>query len=246
MKRRSPWRIVIVVVLLLVAVGIALIATTRNQTGPREIGIALATGGVTGLVFLFVQALIQAEGERQQLLLHLSTTQDLEGLNLRHRSLDGLTLVGKRLPVADLSEASLKDCRFVGVDLRWSSLRRTDFTGTTFAYANLEDTDLRDSTLRRVDMRRARVVNSRLGGAKLTEADLTGADFSKAELLECEIGQIFYDDTTMWPTGFRPPAPDPTVLDIHVGKPNWHDYWTRHGFTNAAARLGANFRPSDI
>lgn len=165
--------------------------------------------------------------ERERLLLHLSTTQDLAGLNLHGRSLDGLTLVGKLMPVADLSDAVLHDARFVGVDLRWATLHHSDLRGSTFAYANLDYTDLREARLEGVDLRRATFRDARLHGALLDVADLAGADLAEAHLEGCVFRRVHYDHATAWPPGYSPPPNDMTVTDIHRGKPPWDDYWVK-------------------
>ena len=149
MSIRPVWWRVVVIVVVLVGSGIAFVALFPAATAFREIGIALTTGGVTGFVFLVVQSVVAEAGERERLLLHLSTTQDLTGVDLHGWSLEGLNLVGKKMPAADLSDAVLRNARFVGADFRWATLRRSDLRGSTFAYANLSDTNLREARLGR-------------------------------------------------------------------------------------------------
>jgi hypothetical protein len=229
MPIRPVWLRVVFIVLVLVASGIVFMVLSPASTAFREIGIALTTGGVTGFVFLVVQSVVAEAGERDRLLLHLSTTQDLTGVNLHGRSLDGLNLVGKTMPVAELSDAVLRNARFVGADLRWATLRRSDLRGSTFAYANLNDTNLRGARLEGADLRGATFRNAGLDGAVLDAADLAGADLRQAELEGCIFRRVYYDSATRWPPGYTLPPCDESVTDIHRNKPDWHDYWVKIG-----------------
>ena len=61
---RSPWLIVSFIVALLVGVGISLIATAAAGPAARDIGVSLASGGITGLVFIFAQSVMAQADER--------------------------------------------------------------------------------------------------------------------------------------------------------------------------------------
>ena len=229
MPRRLVWARVIVIVLCLVTSGLIFIVVSAASTALRDVGVALTTGGVTGFVFLVVQSVVAGADERDRLLLHLSTTQDLTGVNLHGRSLDGLNLVGKTMPVAELSDAVLRNARFVGADLRWATLQRSDLRGSTFAYANLNDTNLRGARLEGVDLRGVTFRNAGMDGAVLDVADLAGADLRQAELEGCIFRRVHYNSATGWPPGYTPPPCDLSVTDIHRNKPDWHDYWVKMG-----------------
>ena len=245
MSIRPVWLRVVVIVLVLVASGIVFIVLSPASTAFREIGIALTTGGVTGFVFLVVQSVVAKADERERLLLHLSTSQDLTGVNLHGRSLEGLNLVGKALPVAELSDAVFRNARFVGADLRWATLRRSDLRGSTFAYANLDDTNLREARLEGVNLRGATFRNAGMDGAVLDAADLAGADLRHADLEGCIFRRVYYDNATAWPRGYTPPPCDVSVTDIHRNKPDWHDYWVKIGKESSGQPRVASARPDE-
>lgn len=240
MSFRSLWLRVVILVLILVASGIAFIIFSTAQSASSEIGIALITGGVTGFVFLVVQSVMAKAAERERLLLYLSTVQNLTGVDLHAKSLNGLNLVGKVMPAADLSDAVLRNARFAGADLRWSTLHRSDLRGSTFAYANLNDTNLRGTRLECVDLRRATFRDAGLDGAMFDRADLAGADLEGAELGECIFRRVHYDYATRWPTGYTPPPCDMTVIEIHRDKPDWHDYWEKLGKNRGGTGTGSS------
>jgi len=228
---RSPWLVVSLVVACLVGVGVLLIVTAAVGEAARDIGVSLTSGGITGLVFIFAQSVMAQADERGRLLLRLSSSQDLTGIDLRGRRLPRIALIGKRMAVSDLSGAELRGSRLVGSDLTWSSLRGADLTGSVLTHATLDETDLREAKLRSVDLRNVSFQNARLAGAHMDVADLSGAMLSSAILDGVRLGLIWYDDQTSWPAGFEPPAPDDSVRLIHKGRPNWRDFWVSHGIT---------------
>jgi uncharacterized protein YjbI with pentapeptide repeats len=98
-------------------------------------------------------------------------------VNLRHTHLAGAHLRGAHLASADLSEALLVD-------------------------ANLRGADLTGARLVRADLRLAH-----LDGVTLRHANLRGADLSGVKgLVEAQLTDAFWDDTTRWPVGLVPPA----------------------------------------
>jgi uncharacterized protein YjbI with pentapeptide repeats len=229
LRSRSPWIAVTLTVVALVGVGIGLMTTAEPGQASRDIGVSLASGGVTGLVFIFAQSVMSQAEEHHRLLLRLSSSRDLTGTDLRDRYLARVALIGKKMAVADFSNAVLRASRLVGTDLTWSSFRDADLTGSILTNAKLDETDLRKSQLRHIDLRNVSLRNARLSGAILDYADLSGADLGQAILDGVHIGRIWYDEQTKWPPGFDPPTPDKGVNEIHRGRPDWLGFWAEYG-----------------
>ena len=84
---------------------------------------------------------------------------------------------------ADFSRAKhLKDCSFIGADLRRANFAYADLRGAHFVTADLTEAVFQ--------------------GANLRGADFVAADFGEVELYDAE-----YDDDTEWPDHeFVPPA----------------------------------------
>jgi hypothetical protein len=229
LRPRSPWVAATVTVVLLVAVGIALIATAAAGQAARDIGVSLTGGGVIGLVFIFVQSVMTKAEDKDRLLLRLSASQDLTGIDLRGRDLARVALIGKRMTVADLSGTVLRSSKLIGTDLTWSNVRGADLTGAILVHARLDETDLRDGRLVDVDLRNVSFRNARLAGAVVDLADLSGARLDEAILDGVNVGRVWYDDQTTWPSGFEPPTPHAAVVQMHRDRPDWREYWAQLG-----------------
>jgi uncharacterized protein YjbI with pentapeptide repeats len=139
------------------------------------------------------------------------TSRPYSGMDLKDMNLAGLNLSGADLTTADLresdllaadlSEGKLEAADFSGADLRVvimanSSLDRASFKdadlfGATINASTLKNADLRDANLTRTLFVESNLKGANLAGADLTQADLTG---------------ICYDEATIWPKGFAPPA----------------------------------------
>ena len=105
---------------------------------------------------------------------------------LQNRSFQGADLAYADLQGADLSYAKLQDADLERAKLQGAELRRTDLQDAKLSRANLQDTVMVGVHLQGAD----------LSYAKLQGAELIGAKFQGAR----------YDDNTIWPDGFRPPA----------------------------------------
>ena len=63
MHHRSPWLLISAAVVVLVTTGLGLIGGSSSGDVARDIGVALVSGGVTGLVFVFVQSVMALDDE---------------------------------------------------------------------------------------------------------------------------------------------------------------------------------------
>ncbi len=118
---------------------------------------------------------LRADGEE-----HLAPVVDKDRI-------DKLTLVGARLPGADLSRARLEGLDLSGADLTLADLSNVSAAGATFSGAILtgasfEYADLDGANLSGATLTRARLTKASLRGADLTGADLSGAALAPANL----------------------------------------------------------------
>lgn len=230
MRTRSPWIVVTAAVTALVGAGVGLIFVSAAGEANRDIGVSMASGGITSLFLVIAGAVLAKRDEVQRLLMQLSAAQDLTAVNLHGRKIDDLALVGMKMAVADLSETTLCRARLVDADLRWATLRDSVLPDCVFAYACMEDVDLTRAKLERANLQHVKLARANFSGALLRLADLRGADLCLSENLHAAtLESIVYDETTKWPLGFDPPPSDSRALEALPPQPPWDDYWSRHG-----------------
>ncbi|MGO4188565.1 pentapeptide repeat-containing protein [Pseudarthrobacter sp. TAF60_1] len=182
-----------------------------------EVGIALASGGLSGTVVAAWSVSEQAriddirserEGQREE----LRSAREARQENLRFvrdRSssqvverpfqeidLTGQNLTGLKLSGADFSGAVLKDAKLGRSDLVGTNLREADLSG-----AELNSANMQGASLFQANLKDANLVSANLRGANLAWANLEGAI-----LVLNDVRRVCYDDTTVWPARFTPPV----------------------------------------
>jgi uncharacterized protein YjbI with pentapeptide repeats/tetratricopeptide (TPR) repeat protein len=159
------WRRVFTLALGLLVAGAALVALADDQVWD-EVGVGFIGGSVVGLVFAIAQHTLDLQSvERQvadEVRLTVSSTGDLEGIDLGGVDLSSVYLWRKRLRYAHMDRA-----RLAGADLRVCDLER--------------------ASLRQADLRRADLRGSSLEGAVLDGADLTGAELPAGGLTDARL-----------------------------------------------------------
>jgi uncharacterized protein YjbI with pentapeptide repeats len=145
--------------------------------------------------------------------------------------LDGSRLVGIVLaPEPDLALASLKHVQAMDGDFSEANFVRADLTYADLAYAKLCFANLAGAKLTGANLTGAKLSGARFfsnveqkeegapdisfgvpGPADLSDAELQGADLTGTTGLEDVLKHgylknIYYDSSTQWPDGFRPPA----------------------------------------
>jgi uncharacterized protein YjbI with pentapeptide repeats len=124
---------------------------------------------------------------------------NLDGAKLRHAGLVNACLVG-----AHLKDANLRGANLLGADLTRASLSYADLTEAGITRANLTEAQVYGADLTGADLSKSDLTGTVLNGSNLTGAKLTGAKLENARM-----GDIIYDDQTVWPPGFEPP-PSPS------------------------------------
>ncbi len=151
---------------------------------------------------------------------HLAEAE-LNGVNFANANMQGANLVGALLKRADLSQAIL-----VGANLGWSVMEQSRLNNVELGGATLTGSDLRAADLRNAhlimanfkwaDLSQANLAGANLLRANLEEATLTAADlhstillwtnFTKARLDGVFLDKATYNQYTLWPEDFDPPA----------------------------------------
>lgn len=219
----------------LVAVGTVISLGAGTGSVGRDLGLAILSGGIVGGALVTVESLLasaaDARSSAASLRTMLSTTSDLNGIDLAEEQLTDLYLPGRALVAAQLCDTNLRgsklpfsDLRYaqlVGADLRDTDLRGStlvgaDLTGAKLQGALLDDADLSEAILDGADMSGASMIDARAQRTRFGSADLTGARIENVYLegadLSCVKGRfglagaVQYDDATRWPASFEPPT----------------------------------------
>jgi uncharacterized protein YjbI with pentapeptide repeats len=153
----------------------------------------MLVAAIVGLAFALLQVATQLElrdaqqrfasdarlrSARDQLILQITSTQNLRGIDLRREDLRGMYLSGKDLRNANLSSARLAGATLDHVRLDGANLRGADLTGASMQHVSARRIAGADATFRRADLTRARV--------SLLD-DYSLPNFDEAFLLETEL-----------------------------------------------------------
>jgi uncharacterized protein YjbI with pentapeptide repeats len=142
---------------------------------------------------------------------------DLEGANLKgahlhFAKLDGANLAGADLTDADLTWATLSGAILSGANLTRADFQRAWLNGVTFSsgeFQRVKGVTEQYSAL-------PQLTDTNLSVADLTAANLAGVDLRGIRGGSASLGltpgglqDIYYDASTKWPNGFRPPLSRP-------------------------------------
>lgn len=184
----------------------------------RDVGIALLTGAVLGLVIFPIDEDRSAREERfenlrfvrEAVISERARTGDHDPLDdaalepneepykpFRSLDLQGMSLAGLDLSYADLTDANLRGADLYGANLSHAHLTDADLTGANLFVASLDDAGLTGAILSGADLEK-----TSLEGARLEGADLETAKNLKAGPLTSGIS---HNSATKWPPGFVPP-----------------------------------------
>jgi hypothetical protein len=117
---------------------------------------------------------------------------------------------GLQLPGILMGQADLRYAFFSHANLHHAFLTGANLTGAYLAGANLTGAFLSEANLTRANLGGANLSEANLTGANLTGANLTGANLGGLHHLNpANLSDIYYDGSTRWPSGFRPPPSRP-------------------------------------
>jgi uncharacterized protein YjbI with pentapeptide repeats len=170
--------------------------------------------------FLSGADLIGAELSGADLICAELSGANLSGANLRRANLIGANLIGAdlrgaHLIGAQLSDADLRGANLIGAQLSDADLSRADLSSVDLRDADLcgaylIDADLSGANLSRADLWDAYLSGANLSGADLSGADLSGAYLSRANLIGAELTGIILSSADLIGAHLR----DPTIGDI--------------------------------
>ena len=160
--------------------------------------------------------------ERQDL-----SNSDFTGRDLRGWSFHRCILNGARFDDSDLTNARITQCDVIGASFKRSNLSSVRFHGQWMSFAN--GAEIAGSVMRGCSFSSADLSDALMAGVDLTDCDFTdailiGTDFrglnsqlpegispKNAVLSGAKLRNVKYDKTTVWPTGFQPPAASPAT-----------------------------------
>ena len=130
----------------------------------------------------------------------------LEGANLKYANLKNVYLnyaylENANLKYANLIHANLKYSYLKGADLKYANLTNTNLTHANLISADLTGVNLRganltDTNLEGADLKDAYLTGVNLKGMDLKGADLRGANLTRAILVDANLTDVKYDNTT--------------------------------------------------
>lgn len=230
----------------LVAIGTVISLGAGAGSVGRDLGLAILSGGIVGGALVTVESLLvsaaDARSSAASLRTMLSTTADLNGIDLAGEQLSDLYLPGRalvaaqlcdtdlsgsKLPFADLRYAQLQRANLQNADLRGSTLVGADLTGANLRGAQLDDADLSDATFDRADLSDVSLIDARAQQSHFGAADMTGAHLDNMYLQGADLsavtgkfevaGPVEFDDSTRWPASFDPP-PSAAVIQEPISQ----------------------------
>ncbi|AMV28773.1 Serine/threonine-protein kinase B [Gemmata sp. SH-PL17] len=126
---------------------------------------------------------------------------DLAGINFGGQSVLKFQGAG-----VDFADATLTRGSFIEADLRGANFAGAEMTKFCARNADLTGAKLPNVSLKGGRLVGAKFVGADLSGADLTGADITGTDFTDANLTGTVFAELVFDQTTVWPAGYEPPA----------------------------------------
>lgn len=149
-----------------------------------------------------------------------------EGAQLNELHIQQSSFINANMRQVAFSNSTAKNCDFTKTDLTQVVGDDSCFTSSTlvqtkFVRAKLRNVQLRNVTAERVDFTEADLTNgtftntsvvganfknASLQNTRWEQVDVTGVNFMGADLTGAVMDNIKYDDSTVWPSGFRPPV----------------------------------------
>ena len=236
----------------LVVIGFVLWLSRPNDMGnaKSDLGAALLGAAVVPFAIFLLEHRFNSISERREALeaerreasnsrnhaqIITATLQDLPGIDLSGRDLNGFYLRKKNLSQGnlqgcDLTRAQLEETNLAGAQLQRAVLVSAYMVGTHLEGALLTDADLTGSNLKGAFLTDSTLTGANLSGALLAGADLTravlaAADLRGAQLREAnnasdwKLPDCRYDEDTTWPL---PPFDATQTGAVLVA---WDDPW---------------------
>jgi pentapeptide repeat protein len=185
----------------------------------KDVVVAALIGGLLFLSQVWVDDARSQQDEAIENLRFVREKANVEGQLFAGFNLAGMNLSQLVLPGVDLNNADLSDARLVAAELMPTVNQQQS--------ANLTDAKLCNADLEGANLTGAVLTGAQLSGANLTHTVLAGVDLRGADLTNVKglttgsfaadgnpvkdgqmADDLIYDDSTIWPAGFRPPLAD--------------------------------------
>ena len=157
--------------------------------------------------------LSQADLRQTKLNLANLARAEIQEANLAGAELEGANLADANVSRANLAGAWLPGARLPGAWLLKDDLTKANLDGANLTGAHLSGANLTGATLLSANLTGAHlgavpgnpgIAAGEVGGGQ-AGANLSGADLRDAKLDGADLTDIYYDASTQWPNGFRPP-----------------------------------------
>lgn len=197
-------RWLVLAVLIIAAIGLALVATLAGEQTWHAAVLNLATElAGAAATYLLLQQLAGQRARKETLI--AQAANDVRGVSipaveeLRRRGwlTDG-SLQGALLAYANLQGAYLSEA-----DLERANLTHADLEGANLWWSRLEEANLQAANLRRVGLGDADLQGADLTGANLEGADLAFTRLQGAVVTAAQLAQAASLEGTVLPDGFR-------------------------------------------
>lgn len=135
---------------------------------------------------------------------------DFNDASMRKVKFTGATLNACSLVGTDCTEATGYRASFVNTTIDRAKFLRTRFVSVNMekvagVRADFSDSDLAYGTFKESNFEGANFKNAILRVTHWENVNLTGVNFFGADFNGATMSNITYDDSTLWPSGFRPP-----------------------------------------
>jgi uncharacterized protein YjbI with pentapeptide repeats len=177
------------------------------QTEPVAVSLLTAlTGGIEAFF---------RKGEESLRLWNLATEMERRALaDCQNANLAGMSLPGLEFSKLNATGANFEKANLATAQFREANLRHAHLRGAKLKEANLGNSDCRGADAEKADLSQAVLTGSDWRGANLKRANLKKADvkgvrFQAADLTDAILdgvvaGNTQYDDSTLFPDGFKP------------------------------------------
>jgi len=229
------WTLITAGVTVVLVAGVILAFVASSGSALRDIGAATVSGALIGLVILYGDKRVDKAQDQRDMssdarnILISNSKGSARGLPADTLDLYAVDVKDFFLMDASFDRADLRMARFTNCNVRFASFEKAKLINSWLAFcdatgANFVKADMRFSTcsfttfnnavLKGADLTFAAFPGASFKGADLTEAILrdaflAGADLSEVTGLDiADLHGVHFDDTTLWPEGFKPPQSD--------------------------------------
>lgn len=130
----------------------------------------------------------------------------LDRVDWSSAALTGALLSSCRMQHARFCDGQLRGVYFGYAELRWADFQRADlreahFREASLARSNFDRANLDGANFARAELTSASFIGARLTNANFWGANIRGANFNGASMVNCNMTDTIFDETTIMPSG---------------------------------------------